>query len=152
MRTRTLATIAAGLLVSAGGLLWAQAPTPEKAPPPPRGHMMQGMAPGAMGPMMEQREQRMAERRAMLDQMAANDAKLETLLARMNAAEGSAKVDAMAEVVQELVAERKTMRSMMESMPMMRAMAPGSDATAMPRPMPRPSTAPPSAKNDSGVE
>lgn len=152
MRSRKLATIAAGLLLGAAGLLWAQAPTPENAPPPPRSSMMHGMAPGSVGPMMEQREQMMAERRAFLDQMAATDAKLDALLERMNAAQGNAKVDAMAEVVQQLVADRKAMRSMMESMPRMHGMAPGAGATAMPHPMPHPATAPPPAKNDSGVE
>jgi len=99
--------------------------------------------------MRAQREAMQEQRRAMMEQMQATDAKLDALLARMDDAQGSAKVDAMAEVVRELVAERKTIRSMMESMPMVRTGPLGAEAGTL-RPMREP--APVAPKNDSGSQ
>ena len=50
----------------------------------------------------------------MRAQMQAHDARLDELVAAMNAAEGSAKVDAIAAVVNEIVAQRRTRRSHLE--------------------------------------
>jgi len=154
MRNRGIAPIVVGLMLGMAGWLWAQAPAPQ--PPPAHGPMMHGGAQaesgGTMMPREEMRAQREAlleQRRAMVEQMRMADAKLDTLLAQMDGAQGNAKVDALAEVVRELVAERKAMLSMMESMPMMRPMAVGGEA-GRPRPMRQP--APPAAKGDAGTQ
>lgn len=154
MRNRRVAPIALGLMLGVAGWVWAQAPAPQ--PPPSHGPMMHGTASGESGgtmmsrdEMRAQREAMLEQRRAMMEQMRAADAKLDTLLAQMDGAQGNAKVDALAEVVHELVAERKAMRSMMESMPMMRPM-PMSGESGMPRPMRQP--APPAAKSDAGTQ
>ena len=54
-----------------------------------------------------------AEMRAMMD---SSDARLDRLLATMNAAKGDRKVKAMADVINELVAERRQMRDHMRQM------------------------------------
>lgn len=154
MRSRMVASIATGLMLGVAGWLWAQTPAPQTSPT--HGGMMHGAAPhDGGGEMMSreamhaQREAMMEHRRAMMEQLQAADAKLETLLARMDGAQGNAKVDAMAEVVRELVAERKTMRSMMESMPMMHGM-PMEGGAGMGRPMGQPAS--PAPKSDAGVQ
>jgi chaperone required for assembly of F1-ATPase len=50
----------------------------------------------------------------MREQMQQHDARLDELVAAMNAAEGDAKVDAIAAVVNELVSQRRTRRAHME--------------------------------------
>ncbi len=62
----------------------------------------------------------MQQHEAMQKHMAEMDAKLQTLVADMNKAKGSAKVDRTAAVVTELVAQRSMMQKhMMEMMPKM---------------------------------
>jgi hypothetical protein len=148
-----VAPIALGLMLGVAGWLGAQAPAPQ---PPPHGPLMRGAAPAESGgttmsrdEMRAQREAMLEQRRAMMEQMRLADAKLDTLIAQMDGAQGSAKVDALAEVVRELVAERRAMRSMMESMPMMRPMPMGGEA-GLPRPMRPP--APPAAKGADGTQ
>ncbi len=84
---------------------------------PPMGGMpgMPGM--GAMrgnqsGPCAEMMQARAAARA----ELAAFDAKLDGLMAKLDAAKGNQRLDAMAAVLHELVAQRKVMRERMESM------------------------------------
>lgn len=51
----------------------------------------------------------------MREKMRAHDARLDELVAAMNAAQGDAKIDAIAAVVNELVAQRRTRRDHMET-------------------------------------
>ncbi|MFZ2490703.1 MAG: hypothetical protein WA208_04380 [Thermoanaerobaculia bacterium] len=82
--------------------LFAQMPAAEK---PPMAHDCAAM---------------MQEHQAMQKHMTEMDAKLETLVADMNRAKGSAKVDKTAAVVTELVAQRAMMQKhAMEMMPKM---------------------------------
>lgn len=93
-----------------GGLM-AQAPA---SPPMP---MMGGEEKGMMGgKMMEECKAMMAKHEGMKAEMASLDARLDSLLAAMNAARGSKKVDATAAVLNELVAQRKAMRDHMMAM------------------------------------
>jgi hypothetical protein len=89
-------------LVLVTQVLAAQQPSPPQAPDHRRGGMM-----SASG---------MAEQMHMMDSL---NARLDTLVSRMNRATGSRKVTAMAEVINELIAQRKVMhahmRQMMES-------------------------------------
>lgn len=55
-------------------------------------------------------------RQDMINQMAADEARLDELVAAMNAAQGSAKVDAIAAVVNELVSQRRAMRAQRDQM------------------------------------
>ena len=88
-------------LVLVTQVLAAQQPSPPQAPDHRRGGMMSAG---------------MAEQMHMMDSL---NARLDTLVSRMNRATGSRKVTAMAEVINELVAQRKVMhahmRQMMES-------------------------------------
>ncbi len=58
----------------------------------------------------------MGQREKMMADMGAMDAKLDELVAGMNASQGAAKADATATVVTELVAQRKQMRERMMGM------------------------------------
>lgn len=58
----------------------------------------------------------MGGRQQMMASMQANDAKLDDLVAQLNAARGNDRLDKLVAVVNALVAERKTMRSMMAGM------------------------------------
>jgi hypothetical protein len=112
----------AALMVSAHALAAQQPPQPDRRP---------GGMTGKSG---------MAAQMQMMDSL---NARLDTLVSRMNRATGNSKVTAMAAVINELVAQRKAMqghmRQMMESrdgmMPMMKEptagehRAPGVDST-----------------------
>lgn len=65
--------------------------------------------PGMGGPKMDPARQKIHQE--MMKQRAADDAKLEELVATMNAARGDAKVDAIAAVVNELVSQHRSMRA-----------------------------------------
>jgi len=65
--------------------------------------------PGMGGPKMDPARQKIHQE--MMKQRAADDAKLEELVAAMNAARGSEKVDAIAAVVNELVSQHRSMRA-----------------------------------------
>ena len=96
---RYLYVAAALALLAAARPLSAQQPEarrPEAAPP----------GRGMMG----------AQHMRMMDSA---DARLDTLVTRMNRATGNAKVAAMADVINELVAQRKAMRQHMRGMMMM---------------------------------
>lgn len=58
----------------------------------------------------------MSHHNMMTAKMKTADAKLNTLVTKMNAARGNAKIDAMAGVINEMVAQRKTMHSSMQAM------------------------------------
>ena len=101
-RSVALGTFVVAFGAVAGGLM-AQEPSP-----PPKSAMGAGM--------MEDCKAMMAHHQAMKAEMASMDARLDSLVAAMNAAGGDAKVDATAAVVNELVAQRKTMRDRMMGM------------------------------------
>ncbi|MFO7691782.1 MAG: hypothetical protein R6V57_01735 [Vicinamibacterales bacterium] len=79
----------------------------------------------------------MAEHEKMMTEMKAADARLDDLVARMNAASGMGKADAVAAVVNEMVTQRRTMRDGMMKMQhgsmghMMEHMQAGKDSMAM---------------------
>jgi hypothetical protein len=58
----------------------------------------------------------MAMHKKMMADMAASEASLDALVARMNAARGEARVDALAELVTAMVQQHKAMRSHMMEM------------------------------------
>ena len=87
--------------VVAGGLM-AQAPDAPKKPMP----MMGDKA-------MDECKAMMAKHEAMKAEMASMDARLDSLVAAMNAATGSQKVDATAAVITEMATQRKAMRDHM---------------------------------------
>ncbi len=58
----------------------------------------------------------MAKHQKMMAEMESMDAKLDSLVAAMNAATGDNKVDAIAAVLEELVGQRKVMREKMQHM------------------------------------
>lgn len=60
-------------------------------------------------------QEMMAQHDKMMTEMKAADQRLDSLVAKMNAASGQEKIDATAAVVTELVAQRKTMRERMMS-------------------------------------
>jgi hypothetical protein len=104
----TILVLAFGVIP--GGLM-AQAPASPSMP------MMGGEEKGMMGgKMMEECKAMMAKHEGMKAEMASLDARLDSLLAAMNAARGSKKVDAAAAVLNELVAQRKGMRDHMMAM------------------------------------
>ena len=105
----TILVLAFGVM--AGGLM-AQAPAS-----PPSMPMMGGEEKGMMGgKMMEECKAMMAKHEGMKAEMASLDAKLDSLLAAMNAAKGNKKVDATAAVINELATQRKAMRDHMMAM------------------------------------
>jgi hypothetical protein len=95
-------TAALAALVLGAPIVAAQQPTPPQRP--------DGQPGGMMGP------ERVAAHMHMMDSL---NARLDTLVSRMNGATGSRKVTAMADVINEQVAQRKAMhehmRRMMES-------------------------------------
>jgi hypothetical protein len=101
-RRRSLVSTLALALALGGAFALATAPaaagdTPP--PPPPADH--------------DAHHQQMAGRHAeLMAKLTAMDAKVDGLLAAMNAASGQAKVDAIAAVVTELAAQRKELRDM----------------------------------------
>ena len=75
-----------------------------------QGQQGQGMdMPAKCKAMMEKKQQMMQKCKAM-------DAKLDELVAAMNAAKGQQKIDAMAALLNELVQQRKSMHKMMMNM------------------------------------
>ena len=93
-----------------GGLM-AQAPASPSMP------MMGGEEKGMMGgKMIEECKAMMAKHEGMKAEMASMDARLDSLLAAMNAAKGNHKVDATAAVINELATQRKAIRDHMMAM------------------------------------
>ena len=76
---------------------------------------------GEMGAqMMPECQAMMADRERMMSEMRSGDAKLDELIAAMNAAQGEAKVAALAQVVTEMAEQRKkTVGGMMAMQPEM---------------------------------
>jgi hypothetical protein len=116
-----VAATALTLAVGAG----AQSPPPSA--PPTTGHRMESAAGTEHDMDMKAKCQAMmAKKKEMRDKLAASDATLDELVAKMNAAATSKDADAlvkpMAAVLNELVAQRKANRSMrMEMQPEMMA-------------------------------
>jgi len=75
----------------------------------------QGPGPGPGGAKMDPDRQKQM-RQDMMKKMEADDAKLEELVAAMNAAQGQAKVDAIAAVLNEMVSQRRAMRAHRDEM------------------------------------
>ena len=107
-RTVAVTILVLGFGVMGAGLM-AQAP----ASPPMMGAEKKGMMGGNM---MEECKAMMAKHESMKAEMVSLDAKLESLLAAMNAAKGNKKVDATAAVINEMAAQRKAMRDHMMAM------------------------------------
>ena len=108
----TRLTLAAAILVALAILPGVSrsglAATGTTAQTPPQGAAAQPAQP-TMQDMMKMHEQMMAE-------MKAGDAKLDALVAEMNAATGDAKVTAVAAVASELVRQQKSMHDHMGQM------------------------------------
>jgi len=133
MTKRTLGNLVPGILAATAVALAvtvaAQTPPPAAAPPatqsPPAAPMMGHHKAGAAGAkhatdMKAECQALMARHKEMQEKLQAMDARLDTLVAKMNAAKGSKEADAMespmAAVINELVAQRKTFLSMMMEM------------------------------------
>ncbi len=84
----------------------------------PSGQMMQGMQreQGKSAGMPPACEEMMAMRQSMRAEQVSADAKLNDLVAKMNAASGEKKVDALAAVVSEMVAQRQARHEKMATM------------------------------------
>ena len=93
------------VLVVAFGAMAGAVRSQEPAAPPAK--------PMMGGKMMDECKAMMAKHKAMREEMAAMDTRLDALVATMNAARGAEKTDAVAAVVGELVAQRKAMHSRM---------------------------------------
>jgi hypothetical protein len=122
LRTMVLSGMALSL-VGMGSLFSARVVSAEE--PAPGSAMMQGqMKPGteakAASPkgkeMPQACREMMASRESMREERAKNNAKLNELAAKMNAATGEKKVDAIAAVVSEMVAQRQATSEKMATM------------------------------------
>jgi hypothetical protein len=89
-------------LCMAASVASAQAPKMQEGDMPPGKNVY--------GPQYAERQK---AHREMMQKMEASNAKLDELVAAMNAAQGDAKVDAIAAVVNELVAQRRAMQARM---------------------------------------
>ena len=118
--------IAVGVLALALGAQTLVAQQPEPRPGQPADSMM-GM---------------MQQHMRVMDSL---DARLDTLVTRMNRASGNKKVTAMADVINQLVAQRKAMQAHM------REMMQRSGGMRMPMERRGPTGAPPSADTDSAA-
>ena len=112
-KTKSLVTaVAAVLLVGGGYLAVAQPGDPGQHHPATTKKAQKAQK----APSMEMCKQMMADREMQMTHMKEMDAKLETMVADMDAATGEAKANATSALVKEMVAQRKMMRPMMESM------------------------------------
>jgi len=106
----TLSPLAA-LLIAPPGL---------RAQTPAESHGKQHTQVKEGSPKMEDCQAMMADRERMMSEMRSADAKLDELIAAMNASKGEAKVEALARVVTEMAEQRKkTMSNMMSMQPKM---------------------------------
>jgi hypothetical protein len=114
-----LAVFALALTVSAGAQAPAATTSPQAAPTPDH-EAHAAVAAESAAEMKAECEAMMAKKREMQDKVRADDARLDELVAKMNAAKGSKERDAlekpMAAVLDELVAQRKSSHSMMMEM------------------------------------
>jgi len=117
LRTMLLSGMAFAM-VGMGPLLSARAASAQGGPQ--GSAMMEGhemMAKGAKGTEMPQAcQEMMAARQSMRAERAKQDARLNELVAKMNAATGQKKVDAIAAVVSEMVAQRQAKHEKMAAM------------------------------------
>ena len=111
LRGAATLTICAAVMVISGGPVFGQTTSTNPPSNAPRGRSMGSMMvdEGQASAMMAQRQQMMARMRAL-------DQRLNDLVAKMDAAKGTAKVDAIATVVKELVAQRAQLRDEMMAM------------------------------------
>jgi hypothetical protein len=115
-RTRKVSrgSLAVAMVLLLGtGLAVAQSADKNQAPTPPAPATQ-----GRMAPMMNGGQGRgmMAERQQMMADMKAMDQKLDDLVAKMTAAKGTERIDAIAAVVKELAAQHTQMRGRMMTM------------------------------------
>jgi hypothetical protein len=122
LRTMVLSGMALSL-VGMGPLFSARVVSAEEAAPGAamtQGQMKPGTETKAASPkgaeMPQACREMMAARESMREDRAKNDAKLNELVAKMNAATGKKKVDAIAAVVNEMVAQRKARGEKMAAM------------------------------------
>ena len=110
MRTKVSAScsvrVAMALVVLGAGLAAQQPPSQ-----PPQGTMARPQA-----GMAEKCKAMMAQRENMMAELKKADERLDSLVAKMNAASGQEKTDAIAAVVSEMVSQRKSMRERMVAM------------------------------------
>jgi hypothetical protein len=123
----------AAVVISAMPGLAGQAPQAPKQAPAAKAMPQSGMGAG----MAAKCQAMMADQEVMMAEMKSADQRLDDLVAKMNAASGTAKADATAAVVNELVSQRRTMRDGMMKMEhgmmahMMEHMQAGKDSMAM---------------------
>lgn len=103
MNPRVLGRACVILAIGTAGLACRQQEQPDRQDSTPDGMPMQH------GMMMENMQRHMQ----MMDSM---DARLDTLVSRMNRATGEARVTAMAQVINEMVSHRKQMQEHMRQM------------------------------------
>jgi hypothetical protein len=106
-----LCPLAAALLVGVSGLLLAQADpqTPATAPTPPGSQ-------DTTNQWLMRRAQLEAMRERLEAEVKAQDAELQELLPKMNAAKGDQRIDALAAVVNNLAQQRLMLHTQLESM------------------------------------
>jgi len=105
--TRAAAVVLAGALIVVAPAVVAGQPAPSV------------QAPATTAPdMMAMRKNMMAMREKMMMEMTASDARLQQLVAQMNAAKGDAKIDAMAALLVELTGQHRAAQQRMGQMMM----------------------------------
>jgi hypothetical protein len=107
LNLKSLRAVALVVVIGTSSAFAQQAVTP-----PPHSGMMQDKMAG----MGDQSTKMMAMRGKMMADMKANQAKMDLMVATMNAAEGAAKTDAMAAVVNEMVLQHKETMANMDTM------------------------------------
>jgi hypothetical protein len=105
-------------MLLSGSVLAAVAMAPVLSPSPASAQMTPGMkmGQGKGAGMPPACQEMMAMRQSMRAEQATADAKLNDLVAKMNAASGEQKVDAIAAVVSEMVAQRQARHEKMAAM------------------------------------
>ncbi len=125
MKVQTI--VLAGIALALVGTAPVSSPSSAWAQEQPKDQMMPGMkmGQGKAAGMPPACQEMMAMRQSMRAEQASADAKLNDLVAKMNAASGPQKVDAIAAVVSEMVAQRQARHEKMATMQgkMKRAMA-----------------------------
>jgi hypothetical protein len=104
--------VLSGIMLAGIGMASVLSPSSTSAQTTPGMKMGQSKGAGMPPPCQEM----MAMRQSMRAEQASEDAKLNDLVAKMNAASGEKKVDAMAAVVSEMVAQRQARHEKMAAM------------------------------------
>src|SRR5262245_42134369 len=100
-------TLRAMLSLAAFAVLFGLGASPAAAAAPSPASTATAATPATPPPASDRHEQMKAMHEQLMGRLDAMDAKIDGLVAAMNAARGDAKVDATAAVVTELVAQRK---------------------------------------------